>query len=168
MGNFCSAVPSQACELAWLQQLPAVQTFAQVWKQQYRSDQGHVRRLTPKDMPPVGEWVRSPSDPEVRYGKKRDFEWVGYKVHLTECCDEDLPHLITQVETVPAIEQDHHALRDHSSGRKLPKTCCRPNNSWMRAMSAPSGSCTVETPMPLSLFGPVYSDPSWQARTPEA
>ena len=36
--------------------------------------------------------------------------WIGYKVHLSECCDDDLPHLITQVETVPAIEQDHHAL----------------------------------------------------------
>jgi hypothetical protein len=31
-------------------------------------------------------------------------------VHLTEYCDDDSPHLITQVETVPAIEQDHHAL----------------------------------------------------------
>ena len=34
------------------------------------------------------------------YGKKRERHWVGYKVHLTETCDEDKPHVITQVETV--------------------------------------------------------------------
>ena len=26
-------------------------------------------------------------------------QWVGYKVHLTETCEDDLPHLITNVET---------------------------------------------------------------------
>ena len=61
-------------------------------------------------MPPVGEWIRSPYDTEVRYGKKRSFEWVGYKVHLSEYCDDDLPQRVTQVETVAAIEQDHQVL----------------------------------------------------------
>jgi transposase len=66
--------------------------------------------LTPKEMPPTGEWISSPYDPEVGYGRKRDYAWIGYKVHFTECSEADLPHLITQVETRPAIEQDHHAL----------------------------------------------------------
>jgi transposase len=109
-GFFLLACIQQAPELQWLHSLPAIQTLSEVWKQQYRGAQGQVSRLTPKEMLPVGEWIRSPYDPEVRYGKKRSFEWVGYKVHLSECCDDDLPHLITQVETVSAIEQDHHAL----------------------------------------------------------
>ena len=25
--------------------------------------------------------------------------WLGYKVHLTETCDEDTPHLIASMET---------------------------------------------------------------------
>jgi transposase len=48
--------------------------------------------------------------------RKRNLEWVGYKVHVTEGCDDDRPHLITDVHTAPAIEQDHHALdtiQDH-------------------------------------------------------
>jgi transposase len=56
----------QAHAWAWLKQLPAVQAFAQIWKQQYRRDQGRVQRLLPKEMLPVGEWIRSPYDPEVR------------------------------------------------------------------------------------------------------
>ncbi len=35
---------------------------------------------------------------------------MGHKVHLKETCDPDFPHFTTQVETIPAIEQDHHAL----------------------------------------------------------
>jgi transposase len=94
----------------WFSNLPAIQTLSEVWKHQYRGAQGQVSRLTPKEMLPVGEWIRSPYDTEVRYGNKRSCEWMGSKVHLSECCDDDLPHLITQVETVPAIEQEHHAL----------------------------------------------------------
>ena len=30
-----------------------------------------------------------PYDPEARYSTKREVEWVGYKVHLTETCEPD-------------------------------------------------------------------------------
>ena len=33
-------------------------------------------------------------------------EWSGYKVHLTETCDEDTPHLITHATTCPAMQPD--------------------------------------------------------------
>ena len=52
----------------WLQPLPAVQTLEQIWAQQYRITNGHARRLTPQERPPVGEWLRSPYDRDVRYG----------------------------------------------------------------------------------------------------
>ena len=49
----------------------------------------------------------------------RSFTRVGYKVHLTESCDEDVPHLITHVETSRAGNGDvdvtpviHQALKD--------------------------------------------------------
>jgi hypothetical protein len=58
----------------------------------------------------VGEWLRSPSDRDVRYGRKRTREWMGDKVHLTAGCEDDLPHRIAQVATAPAMEQDHQAL----------------------------------------------------------
>jgi transposase len=90
-GFFLLTCIQQAKEMQWLHSLPAIQTLSEVWEQQYRGAQGQVSRLTPKEMSPVGEWIRSPYDPEVRYGKKRSFKWVGYKVHLSECCDDDLP-----------------------------------------------------------------------------
>jgi transposase len=42
----------------------------------------------------------------VRDGTKRTHTWIGYKVHLTESCDADLPHLVTQVQTTIATGTD--------------------------------------------------------------
>ncbi|MBD2248510.1 hypothetical protein H6G26_34835 [Nostoc sp. FACHB-888] len=32
--------------------------------------------------------------------------WTSYILHLTETCDDDAPHLITNVETTPATTSD--------------------------------------------------------------
>ncbi len=129
-------------EWAWLKELPAVRILEQIWAQQYRQVNGHAQRLTPKEMPPVGEWYRSPYDTGVRYGRKREFDGIGYKVHLTECCDDDLPHLITQVETTPATQQDHHALQTIQAA--LAENELLPQHTWLtRATSAPSASWRV-------------------------
>src|ERR1700751_2045145 len=37
--------------------------------------------------------VSSPYDPEAHMSIKRSTIWTGYKAHLTETCDDDLPHL---------------------------------------------------------------------------
>ena len=42
-----------------------------------------------KDMPSPAGLISSPYDTDARYSTKRDVEWVGYKVHLTETCDAD-------------------------------------------------------------------------------
>jgi transposase len=34
--------------------------------------------------------------------RKNTAGWVGYKVHLTETCEDDAPNLITHVETTAA------------------------------------------------------------------
>ncbi len=44
----------------------------------------------------------SPYDPEAHYGNKRSITWTGYKVHLTETCEDNEIHLITHVETTLA------------------------------------------------------------------
>ena len=36
---------------------------------------------------------------------------VGYKVHLTETCDEEKPHLIVNVETTPATTPDDNMIK---------------------------------------------------------
>jgi transposase len=166
-GFFLLACIWQAKDMEWLEKLPAIQNLSEVWKQQYRREQGQVSRLTPKEMLPVGEWIRSPYDPEVRYGKKRSFEWIGYKVHLSECYNDDLPHLITQVETAPAIEQDHHALvpiqADLAAKELLPAQQLV-DAGYISAKRILHSRETHE----IDLIGPVHTDPSWQARTPGA
>jgi transposase len=166
-GLFLLACIQQANDMQWLQQLPAIQTLSAVWEQQYRSERGQVSRLTPKEMPPVGEWIRSPYDPEVRYGKKRSFEWMGYNVHLSACCDDDLPHLITYVETVPAIEHDHHALvpiQADLAAKGLLPTHQLVDAGYISAKRILHSRETHE----IDLMGPVPIDPSWHARTPGA
>lgn len=51
------------------------------------------------NIPPATIFLSTPYDPEAHYAKKRSTSWVGYKVHLTETCDDDAPHLITHVQT---------------------------------------------------------------------
>ena len=43
----------------------------------------------------------------ARAGTKRRTHWDGYKVHLTETCEPDAPHLITNVATSPAPGSDY-------------------------------------------------------------
>src|SRR5260370_223972 len=74
-------------EWAGLTDLPAGRILKQTWAQQDRQVDGHAQRLTPKAMVPVSAWYRSPYDAEVRYGRKRDFDWIGDKAQLTEWRD---------------------------------------------------------------------------------
>lgn len=62
-----------------------------------------VRWRTDEDgLPASAHFISSPYDVEAHYARKRTTSWVGYKVHLTETCDDDTPHLITHVETTAA------------------------------------------------------------------
>lgn len=156
----------EARELSWLCSIPAVEILRQVWLQQYWVDDGQVRRRGPEQMPPGGEWIRSPYDPEVRYGCKRGWSWVGYKLHLTEVSDPEQAHFITQVETVEAIQQDHHALTGIQ--QQLAEKDLLPERQLVDAgyMSAKRIIESHEQHQ-IDLVGPVHNDPSWQARDPD-
>ena len=118
-------------------------------------------------MPPVREWIRSPFDPEARYGRKREIQWVGYKVHLTETCDVAQPHLITQVETRPAIEQDNEATA--AIQHHLVENALSPQQHLVDAGYV-SAKLLLQSQEKhgIDLMGPVHVDPSWQAHTPGA
>ena len=47
-----------------------------------------------------------PYDPEAHFGNKRSLTWTGYKIHLTETCDEDTLQVITHIETTEAAVTD--------------------------------------------------------------
>jgi transposase len=165
----CSPVWSTRRRWGWTgsSHLPAIQTLEQIWAQQYRLTNGHARRLTPQERPPVGEWLRSPYDRDVRYGRKRNLAWVGYKVHVTAGCDDEWPHLITDVHTAPAIEQAHHALATIQG--HLARADVLPAEQLVDAgyVSAKRILHSRQTPA-IDLIGRVHTDPSWQAHTPGA
>jgi transposase len=86
---------------------PAVATLRTVWGTHYaRREDGTPRWREAKEWPPVGERVQSPHDPEMHYSTKRGMEWSGYKVHVTEACDDGTAHVITHVRTGPAMLPD--------------------------------------------------------------
>lgn len=94
----------------WLRSIPAVQTLRRVWVQQFRVDAGRIRWRTEEDgFPPAADFISSPYDTEARYARKGSTSWVGYKVHLTETCEDETPHLITHVVTAPAPVADGEA-----------------------------------------------------------
>jgi transposase len=102
--------------LAWLGEIPAVQILRRVWIQQFYASElsEPVRWRIAEDLPPAPQLSSSPYDPDARWSRKRDTSWVGYKVHLTETCDDDLPHVITNVETRPCNDRRPLDDRCHS------------------------------------------------------
>ncbi|MET7520648.1 hypothetical protein ABZS88_46585 [Streptomyces sp. NPDC005480] len=86
--------------------IPAVQVLRRAWVEQYHRDGQEVRWREGKDLPPGRCRLSSPYDPDARYGVKRGSGWCGYKTHLSETCEPDVPHLITQVVTTDATVAD--------------------------------------------------------------
>ena len=85
---------------------PSLVLLQQVWNQHFERVDDVVRW---RDGPlvPNAERVVSPYETDARESRKRDTEWLGYKVHLTETCSEEEPvHLIVQAEITAATVQD--------------------------------------------------------------
>jgi len=145
-----------------LRELPAIEVLRRIWVQNYVWEDGQLRWRSNEDIPPSALFLSSPYDPQARYSKKRSTTWVGYKVHLTEVCDEEKPHLITHVATTPAptadeamIEPIHEGLkRDHllpdqhvlDSGYITSQTLVRSQKEYS-----------------VEVIGPTRADQKWQA-----
>jgi transposase len=83
-----------------------VQILRNVWRVHYARDDGQLRWRSPSELPPVAERVQSPYDPEAHFSMKRQLQWTGYKVHVTETCDDDMARVITDVATCPSMRPD--------------------------------------------------------------
>ena len=53
----------------------------------------------------------SPYETDARVGCKGNQTWLGYRTHLTETCEADLPEVIVQVQTTPAPINDVDQLQ---------------------------------------------------------
>jgi transposase len=95
---------------AGLRAIEAVPVLRQIWVQPFYQQDGQVCWREDGNLSPAAQRSNSSYDPQARYGTKRSTTWVGYKVHLTETCDEDTPHLVTQVESTSATGTDYDTL----------------------------------------------------------
>ena len=148
----------------WLREVPAVETLRRVWVQQYYIKEGVVHWRTEKEgIPPARLVISSPYDLDARLGRKRKTQWVGYKVYLTETCDEGRPHLITHVATTPAPVADgevtpevHRQLKDKML---LPRTHLVDTGFLDAALLV-----AAKRDYKVDLLGPTRADYKWQKR----
>ena len=146
-----------------LEKVPAIVTLRQVWEQQYDLEASPIQWRPQEALPSSAERIASPHDPEARYSTKRSVTWVGYKVHLTETCEKDTPHLITHVETTSATEGDSSALpRIHDA---LAKRELLPGEHFV---DTTYGSADLlhasQACYGVELVCPVHPDMSWQSQ----
>ncbi len=147
---------------AWLQELPAIQVLRRVWVQNYYSEDGQIRWREAEDLPPATLFLNSPYDPEARLGKKRSTLWTGYKVHLTETCEQTLPHLITHVATTPAPRTDE--AMTESIQEELHRANLAPGEHFVDAGYVSARVLVnANARFGLEVVGPVSVDTQWQA-----
>jgi transposase len=116
---------------ATLRELPQVEILRQVWVQHFHLVEGEVERRDPKDRPPGAKRLVTPYDVEARGSVKRDTMWDGYKVHLTETCEPDAVHLVTNVTTtVATVPDDRMAAVVHAG---LAARGLLPDEHWVDA-----------------------------------
>ena len=90
----------------WLREVPAVTVLRRVWLQNYWGDGLQLQWRGADNIPPAARCISSPYDSEAHYARKHTTPWVGSKVHITETCEDDGPHLITHIETTPGPASD--------------------------------------------------------------
>ena len=161
-------------ECLWLDETPKslrhldlVERLRKHWIDHFYVDHGLVKLRPADQLPPAGNRLDSPYEPDSRYGNKRSQTWHGYKVHVTETCEPQEVHLITHVQTTPAHIQDieqtaviHEALNQKS---------LLPDRHFVDAGYVDAELLvSSQHDYGIELIGPVRPDPSWQAKNPVA
>jgi transposase len=114
-------------------------------------------------LPPAARYISSPHDLEAHFARGRSLAWIGYKLHVTETCEPETPHLITAVETTTAPVADgaltptiHAALQ----ARQLLPREHLVDTGYVDAELRVSSQRDYR----VELIGPARPDVKWQAR----
>lgn len=149
---------------AFLREIPAVQLLHRIWLQNYVWVEDQLCWRSTEGLPLGKHFINSPYDPDARYGKKREMRWTGYKVHLTETCEEEAPHLITHVLTTAAATTDEAITETiHADLRQADLT---PRQHLLDAgyITAPI-LATSQQQYGIDVIGPSWANVKWQANT---
>jgi transposase len=182
---------------AWLRELPAVDVLRQVLLQNYtRTITGGKEVIKRREKEPGGDGlppgharIASPYDTDARWGVKREEFWLGYKLHVTETCDDQpqcgcpaagdgrtgrrghdedcmapaFPNLITHVATTEATVADSQMTGVICGD--LTRKNLAPARDYLDSgyLSAALVVTTLAT-WGIALIGPLLADTSAQAR----
>ena len=154
--------------------LPSVTTLRRTWQRHYERMESpgsttgdhpvlRVRFKANRDLPRAAEGIESPYDTDARYRHKRDTQWTGYMVHVSETCEPTAPHLMTHVHTTAATV--HEAQ------------CTAPIQQALVAKALPPSEHLVDAAYidaellvqsrgehGITLRGPTRPSPGWQAQ----
>jgi transposase len=152
---------------SWLREVPAVEMLRRIWLQNYLQTEEGARFRTAEDgLPPSAQFVSSPHDPDAHLGKKGSVCWIGYKVSLTETCEDDPPNLVTHVETTAAPTADGEVTpRVHADlqARELLPAVHLVDTGFLDAELLVESRQQYQ----VDLVGPTRKDQRWQARAGE-
>lgn len=142
--------------------LKPVVVLRQVWQQQFcaTAPDQPLRLRTAEELPASAELIRSPIDSEARTSRKRETEWTGYKVHLTESCDDDQPNLITDVYTTVATTPDSVALPVIQT--RLAEQERSPGEHLMDSGYVSAENLLSSQEKQIELIGPARAEGGWQ------
>jgi transposase len=152
---------------SWLRGVPAVEMLRRIWVQNYRHTDDGVRFRSADDgVPPSIRFISSPHDADAHLGKKGSVCWIGDKVSLTETCEDDLPNLITHLETTAAPTADGEAtpqVHADLQAKSLLPAVHLVDTGFLDA------DLLVESrrQRQVELLGPTRKDQRWQARAGE-
>ena len=180
---------------AWLRELPAVDVLRRVLVQNYtRAITGSKEVIKRREKEPEGDGlppgharIASPYDTDARWGVKREEFWLGYKLHVTETCDDEprcgcpgdgvtgrrghdqdcaapaFPNLITHVATTDATVTDNQmtsVIHDDLAGKTLVPGRHYLDSGYLSAALLVSEAARHG----IALIGPLLADTSAQAR----
>jgi transposase len=149
-------------------QLGSVEYLRRLWIQQYWTEvkadgTSQLRLRSEENQPPTAKRLHTPHDEEARFSAKNDTEWVGYKAHLTETCDPEEPHIITQVTTTAATESDMQVLKTVYD--QLEKKDLLPDEHLLDSGYVNAETlATTQQKYGVQIISPLRQSVSWQAK----
>lgn len=156
--NWLYSDPTMAC----LSSAPAVETLRRIWLQNFTQQDGKVIWREAGNLPLSAQMIVSPFDVESRFSRKRDMTWEGYKVHLTETCESESPHLIVHVATTVATTTDAQMMPVIQAD--LAKHDLSPQEHFVDAGYINSDVLIASQARGIEVVGPLSPDSNWRSQ----
>ena len=157
-----------------VRELPILESLRRTWQRHYERTaralaspgeppEYDVRFKASRELPPAAEGLESPYNVEARYRHKRDTQWTGDMVHVSETCEPTAPHLLTHVHTTAATV--HEAQCTVPIQQALVEKALPPHEHLVDAAYI-SAALLVESQdqQGITLRGPTRPTQGWQAQ----